>query len=363
MPWCKPCKCDGKSFGDHCAYCYKYYVGRIKKNSPALQKMSDYETYLFEKKQGLFLHQTAVDKTITYIIEKGGVDGLRVDWEEVQREAKLTRQKKIAMVTSRPGFDWLSTADYEARHKALATNGKRQSDGQYERELNGVPGVAMPHDPVVSVRFDQEDAEVLSEQLGSTDHCLMEDLESQQSASMLAMQTENTFGTVDKILGVEKDDEEAEGNRRGRKSMSTHPSGAQSSGATTPVKKSAAGADKENKSESKKPNKGGASSGASLGEAAGTSGNNKRANANGDGNAAAKRRVGRPNRDFQKEIQQELVSFAQADKDDVLWFGSEAKTKSKCLLQLSKDALARAKATGDATEAESSWRRTSSWTS
>ena len=123
MPWGKPCRSDGKSVGEHCGYCYKYYTNRIKKSCPALARMSDYETYLGDKSQGLQGHQICVDKMITYIILKGGVQSVTVDWAAVQHEANLTRQKKLAMVTSSPGFDWLPTAEYEKRHKSLATNG------------------------------------------------------------------------------------------------------------------------------------------------------------------------------------------------------------------------------------------------
>ena len=163
----------------------------------------------------------------------------------------------------------------------------------------------MPHDPIVSVRFKVEDATILSEEMASTDHCTIEELASQQSASMLAMRTGSQFAALDQILGCESGpgvdvhtSSRTGRDPHGRGSMFTHPPGQQSSGAGTPVKKSVGGGDLGQNSESKQPKRGGGSSGASHGEAAGKSKSNKRPNANGDGNGAAKKSVGRPRRDF-----------------------------------------------------------------
>ena len=105
MPWCKPCQSDGKTIGAHCAFCQKYYVGRIKKVVPQMAKIVDYDTYLGEDIQRLQGHQTCVDQMICFIIGRGGEMSVRVDWTAVQQAANLTRQKKSAMVTSNPGFD------------------------------------------------------------------------------------------------------------------------------------------------------------------------------------------------------------------------------------------------------------------
>ena len=364
MAWGKPPYKTGKSNGWSCGYCYKFFTNRIKKiaDGETTMTMTDYEHHLGKEEGRLQKHLALVDSLIRNIIEKGGSMSVCVDWEHVQCQANLYRQKKSSMVKSKPGFDWLPKSFYEARHQPLAVNGKRQTEGHYEHTLDGQEGVAMPHDPTVTVRFDDEVATLLSSKISSTDEALpIGELEFQKTALTNAVTTGDSSASVDMMLGlgvqtsagqcaVETPAQQRQSRgcglgapqpKRGNSSLSHEkPSGRPG------------GLDVHTSASSETPGRSGNPSEHTEKTMPGTNVKRPSKNEAGATGDKSKQKRGRPRRDFVLEVDNIVKDFAKAEKDNSLWFGSESRVKAKCILALVNDMKARKKATQDAEEAD-----------
>jgi hypothetical protein len=165
--------------GRRCFYCYKYYLSRVK----ALLQMTtqEYEHYLGGDTDRVQNHVKCVDSMVDAIVENGGKSGSKMDWDEVDNNAKLKQIKKRDTVKKKPGYSHVELKYYESLHGPLETSGKRK-EGHCEYTLDGVVGILIPDAPITRIEFNEHDSVELEESKTGDLPTSRQDLLAQQAA-------------------------------------------------------------------------------------------------------------------------------------------------------------------------------------
>ena len=165
MYWGKPCGKDGKSTGNHCGYCIKYFLSQIKSLRSVLVTLQMSEQFLAANKNSLELHKATIDQIIDDIIEKGGGVRTHVCWTKVNREV-LIKEKRNQLIIARPGYKFLPAWFYEKHYGKLEENGMAAAEGHKAHALDAhdpaiaQEGVLIPDDPITKIKFEEVHASV-----------------------------------------------------------------------------------------------------------------------------------------------------------------------------------------------------------
>jgi len=121
MAWGKPHNPEtGKSHGQYCYYCMKYYTSRIKLAMGI--SMAEYENWLGEDQDRLKKHQCIITVVVGVLAESGGPSKKHLDWGSIEGKALQVTHSQETII-KKPGYSHVEWGYYTAKYGSLYTNG------------------------------------------------------------------------------------------------------------------------------------------------------------------------------------------------------------------------------------------------
>lgn len=151
MYWGKPPQSNGKTWGNYCGYCMKYFKNRVSKTMRI--SLPAYEAWLGEDPERVKKHMAVVQVIVKDLKQKGGSLRAHFDWVETENRALHVTHKKETVI-KRPGYSHVEWNYYTSINGSLYENGK-MNEGHREYYQDGVRGVLIPDAPVTRIEFNE----------------------------------------------------------------------------------------------------------------------------------------------------------------------------------------------------------------